>query len=89
MAEVNANVNHGTEEAGKHLTGHDVTNASGSNGGGLTHDTTQALVPSLLKTKFDERVVKMGFSTTPMNAMTRDMGYRPVKSMVYGYWSRD
>lgn len=87
--EVNANVNAGMEEAGKHLTGHDATNAAGSNGGGLTHDTTQALVPSLLKTKFDERVVKMGFSTTPMNAMTRDMGYRPVKSMVYGYWSVD
>lgn len=89
MAEVNANVNKGAEEVGKHLTGTDVTNAAGSKGGGATVDTTNALVPELLKTTFDERVVKMGFSTTPMNAMTRDMGYRQVKSMVYGYWSVD
>lgn len=89
MADVDAKVNPGTEDAGKHLTGTDVTNAGGSNGGGATVDTTNALVPELLKTKFDERVVKMGFSTTPMNAMTRDMGYRAVKSMVYGYWSVD
>ena len=75
------NVSEGTEGQGIHL--------SGAENVGVDTDITNALVPELLRTDFDNKVVKMGFSTTPINAMTREMGYRPIKSMVYGYYSVD
>lgn len=73
------NVNKGLENQGEHITG----------GNGGTEDITRALVPGLIKDKFDEKVVKMGFTTGQLNAMTRDIGYRPTKSMEYGYYSID
>lgn len=81
------NVAEGTENVGKHLGGAYTNEPSGSVG--LDTDVTRALVPDLIKDGFDEKVVKMGFSTTPINAMTREIGYRPIKSMVYGYYSVD
>ena len=56
---------------------------------GVETDVTRALIPDLLTTVFDRQVVKMGWSTTPINAMTREMGYKPIKSMVYGHFSVD
>jgi len=67
----------GIDGVGTHLIG----------GNGLT--TVEALIPGLLKTPFDSQVVKMGWATTPLNAMTREMGYKPLKAMEYGYFSID
>lgn len=69
----------GVDGAGKHVTGD----------GGLTTSVTREESPGLLKDLFDDEVVKMGFSSAPINAMTRDMGYRRIKSMEYGYYSVD
>lgn len=73
------NVNNGLNGQGEHIT----------EGNGATEDITRALVPGLVKDVFDEKVVKMGFTTGQMNAMTRDMGYRPTRAMEYGYYSID
>lgn len=77
----------GHEGVGQHLTGNFTNEANGS--AGLDTDITNALVPDLCKAPFDNKVVKMGFTTGQINAMTREMGYRPIKSMVYGYYSVD
>jgi hypothetical protein len=77
----------GHEGVGQHLTGTFTNEPSGS--AGADTDITRALVPDLIKTGFDDKVVKMGFTTGQINAMTREIGYRPIKSMVYGYYSVD
>ena len=77
----------GNEGVGQHLTGTFTNEPSGSTGADT--DVTRALVPDLIKDGFDDKVVKMGFTTGQINAMTREIGYRPIKSMVYGYYSVD
>lgn len=72
----------GHEEKGQHISG---VHASA----GLDTDVANSLVPELVRTAFDDKVVKMGFCGGQINAMTREMGYRPIKSMVYGYYSVD
>lgn len=72
---------------GKHGAGVFTTDENGPKG--LSTDLTRELAPGLIKDEYDDAVVKMGFSTIPMNAMMRDMGSRSVKSLVFGYYSID
>jgi hypothetical protein len=85
--EMGQNVVAGHAGVGQHLSGAYTNEPSGSVGADT--DVTRALVPDLIKTAFDDKVVKMGFSAGQINAMTREIGYRPIKSMVYGYYSVD
>ncbi len=61
--------------------------AAPNGGGGLDTQVTQSEVPGFLTTIFDKNVVKQAFSTTPINSMTREIGFRNTKSMEFGYWS--
>lgn len=72
---------------GKHGAG--VFTGDVNDSRGLSTDLTRELAPGLIKDEYDDAVVKMGFSTIPMNAMMRDMGSRSVKSLVFGYYSID
>jgi len=74
-----ATAQNGINAAGTHFTSQE----------GAETDVTRALIPGLIKTVFDNQVVKMGWATTPINAMTREMGYKPLKAMEYGYFSVD
>lgn len=78
-----------TGKGGAVTTGADGAAAHLSGLNGAETDITRALIPGLLKTPFDDQVVKMGWATTPINAMTREMGYKPLKAMEYGYYSVD
>lgn len=77
----------GENGAGKHGTG--VFNDPTYGDKGLSTDLTRELVPGLIKDEYDDAVVKMGYSSTPMNAMMREMGSKPIKSLVFGYYSID
>lgn len=77
----------GSEGAGNHGNGVFTTDANGSQG--LSTDLSRLVAPGLVKDEYDDAVVKMGFSTTPMNAMMREMGSKQVKSLVFGYYSID
>lgn len=68
----------GDGSSGKHISG-----------GGLDTDITREAVPGLIRDKFDEEVTKMGFSSSPINALTRDIGSKKINSMRYGYYSVD
>lgn len=72
-------VSDGMEGVGKHIQGE----------GGLTTDTTRQESPGLLRDPFDREVVKMGFSTAPINTISRSVDYRTIKSMRYNYTSVD
>lgn len=73
----------GVDGVATHLLGGNGANAEADN------SSVKAIIPGLLRTPFDSEVVKMGWSTTPINAMTRDMGFKPLKVMEYGYYSVD
>lgn len=72
-----------------------AVNTNGSDGAGvhvnddLKTDTVREVGSNLLKDAYDDDIVKMGFSTAPINAMTRDMGFKQIRSMRYGYYSVD
>lgn len=57
-------------------------------GGGLDTKIVEAEVPGLLTTAFDKNVVKMGYTTAVINAISRSRGFKMTKSMEFGYWSR-
>lgn len=57
-------------------------------GGGLDTKIVEAEVPGLLTTAFDKNVVKMGYTTAVVNAISRSRGFKMTKSMEFGYWSR-
>lgn len=84
---MNQAVVEGTVGKGQHLSGVYTNAPSGS--AGADTDIARALVPDLIRDAFDDKVVKMGFTAGQINAMTREIGYRPIKSMVYGYYSVD
>lgn len=84
---MNQAVVEGTVGQGKHLSGVYTNAPSGS--AGADTDVARALVPDLISDAFDDKVVKMGFTAGKINAMAREIGYRPIKSMVYGYYSVD
>lgn len=84
---MNQAVVEGTVGKGQHLSGVYTNAPSGS--AGADTDVARALVPDLIRDAFDDKVVKMGFTAGQINAMTREIGYRPIKSMVYGYYSVD
>lgn len=73
------NVNSGRDGVGKHISG---TN-------GLDSTISDQLIPDLIKDGVDEKVVKCGFTNGKINAMTREFGFKPMKSMKYHYWSVD
>ena len=77
----------GSDGAGKHGSSVFSNDANGSQG--LSTDLSRIVAPGLIKDEYDDAVVKMGFSTTPMNAMMREMGSKQVKSLVFGYYSID
>lgn len=77
----------GSDGMGKHGTARFSNDANGSQG--LSVDLTREVAPGLIKDEYDDAVVKMGFSTTPMNAMMREMGSKQIKSLVFGYYSID
>lgn len=56
---------------------------------GLNTSVTREIVPELIHDEFDRRVLQCAFSAAPINAMTRDTGYRKTMSMRYGYWTVD
>ena len=86
MAEnANAVVQPGTGQPGVQITG---TIPSAPNGGvEMSHGVVEAEVPGFFTTSFDKNVVKYGWATTPLNTITRSVGYRATKSLKYGYWS--
>ena len=84
---MNQAVVEGTVGKGQHLSGVYTNAPSGS--AGADTDIARALVPDLIRDAFDDKVVKMGFTAGQINAMTREIGYRPIKSMGYGYYSVD
>lgn len=67
----------GVDGAGKHGNGDANT------------DVTREESPNLMRDPYDKEIVKMGFASTPINAMTRDMGSRQIKSMRYRFFSID
>ena len=72
-------------QPGVQVTG---TIPSAPNGGGeMSHGVVDAEVPGFFTTTFDKNVVKYGWATTPLNTITRSVGYRATKSLKYGYWS--
>lgn len=58
-------------------------------GSALSAGLTQEAVPDLLHTPFDNAVTIMGYPDTVINQMTREMGYRSVKSMAYDHFAID
>ena len=73
-----ATVSPGVDGTGVHITG-----------GGLDTDVSREESPDLLKDPFDSDIVKMGFSSAPINAMTRDTGARRIKALRYNFFSVD
>lgn len=61
---------------------------SAPNGGAeMNFGIVDAEVPGFFTTSFDRNVVKYGWATTPINTITRKIGFRTTKSLKYGYWS--
>ena len=79
----------GNGENGEGKHGNGVFNDPNYGDKGLNTDLTREVVPGLIKDEYDDAVVKMGFSSTPMNAMMREMGSKAIKSLVFGYYSID
>lgn len=64
------------------------TTPSAPNGGGeMSYGVVDAEVKGFFTTSYDREVVKYGWATTPLNTITRKLGFRQQKSMNYGYWS--
>lgn len=68
----------GTDGMGKHVSGAPLS-------AGLTDEA----VPGLLHTPFDKDVTVMGYPDTVVNQITREMGYRSIKSMKFDSFSID
>lgn len=63
---------------------------SGKPNGGeaaMSHGLIDAEVPGFFTTEYDRSVVKYGWASTPINTITRKIGFRVTKSLRYGYWS--
>ncbi len=55
----------------------------------LSAALTEEAVPGLLHTPFDKDVTVMGYPDTVINQITREMGYRQIKSMKFDSFSID
>lgn len=88
MAEENPNVTvetGGQNEPGTHVTG---TIPPEPNGGGeMSQGIIDAETPGFFTTTYDRDVVKFNWSSTPINLITRKIGFRKTPSLVYGFWS--
>lgn len=61
--------------------------ATAPNGGfNLGADVVEAETPGFLTTEYDRDVVRMGWASAPINAMTRDIGFKITRTLKYGYW---
>lgn len=86
MAEENLSMQPATpENPGVQVGG---TIPSAPNGGAeMNFGVVDAEVPGFFTTSFDRNVVKYGWATTPINTITRKIGFRTTKSLKFGYWS--
>lgn len=61
---------------------------SAPNGGGeMSHGVIDAETPGFFTTTYDRDVVKFNWASTPINMITRKIGFKKTMSLRYGYWS--
>lgn len=61
---------------------------SAPNGGSeMNYAVVSADIPDFFTTSFDKNIVKHAWATTPINTITRMIGFKQTKSPRYGYWS--
>lgn len=53
----------------------------------ISEGLIQTEVPGFFTTAWDRDVVKYGWASTPINVITRKLGFRTTKTMTFGYWS--
>lgn len=53
----------------------------------ISEGLIQTEVPGFFTTSWDRDVVKYGWASTPINVITRKIGFRTTNTMTYGYWS--
>lgn len=64
------------------------TTPNAPNGGAeMSFGIVNADIPDFFTTSYDRNIVKHGWATTPINTITRKIGFKQTKSMYYGYWS--
>lgn len=73
------------QEGGVQFSG---TTPNAPNGGAeMNYGIVNAEIPDFFTTSYDRNIVKHGWATTPINTITRKIGFKQTKSMSYGYWS--
>lgn len=75
----------GRENAGLHATG----GVPGNNNNALNEGMSREKSPDMLLDRYDRRIVKMGFSLSPLNAIMRSVPAKKTKSMRFGFFSID
>jgi hypothetical protein len=64
------------------------TTPTAPNGGAeMNYGIVNSEIPDFFTTSYDRNIVKHGWATTPINTITRKIGFKQTKSMSYGYWS--